>query len=626
MAALTVDTLRSELEMFANLILRDELVDLAGLIKKELRTELQMFHASGFLGQIPAPMPDIPGQVMLHPEHDMDALPRTEADMLQPAATALRCLGCKQPGQGGVGSDLTPSSSPERLSAGDGLEAFSSTTHIPKPVSSMQDEVQEAKEAEALCHTLENSERSGEKLAAHREIPHAQKTNNHLLCAIGSEDEQVRVASVRIMPGRTSRAHVIVNSFQFELFINVAILLNAVFIGVVTDYLAKSMERNVGPAGTILELLFMSIFIAEVCLKFAVHRFELFRLTLRDGSQNRLFYWNAFDFSVIFLQLLEVIFDYAHVETELVPGISIARILRILRMVRLIRAIKLVGLFSDLRNIVHSVTHSLSLFVWSVVALLLVTFLWSVLFMHLVWDHRLACLTAGIDQCKGEEDLKQRFGTLARSVLSLLMAVTGGIDWGDLYEVLNYLNAPMLGNTAYLAYVLFAVLALQNVITGIFFDTASRKGKDEAEFIALSHARGVFASADRDNSGKISREDFEEVLEHKHVESFFEALELRPDQGAALFDLLDASRDGSISSNEFFVGCLKVRGQAKALDLLTLSREVTSLCEANQREIRLNRAAMEKNRLEIKNTKSAIDANRAVMKELQAMLMSTRQS
>lgn len=433
--------------------------------------------------------------------------------------------------------------------------------------------------------------------------------------------------SAQSLSTKRGLAHTIIDSVWFELFINITILLNAIFIAVVTDYLARSMKEDAGLVGKLIEVLFISIFVAEVCLKFAVHRFDLFRLTCRDGSRNRMFYWNVFDFSVIFVQLLEIILDHANVQTELVPGISTCRMLRILRMLRIVRAIKLVGLFTDLRNIVHSVTHSLPLFLWSVIALLLVTFLWSVLFTHLVWDHRLQCLAdaTGVLECKGDGELIKRFGTLDRSILSLLMAVTGGVDWGDLYELFNYLNNPVLGNSAYLAYVLFALLALQNVITGIFFDTASRKGKDEAELIALSLARAVFADADRDNSGKISREDFERVLEHRHVESFFEALELHAEEGAALFDLLDASGDGTISSDEFFGGCLKVKGAAKALDLLVLAREVSSMCSNNAQEIQLNRAAMESNREEIKKTKSAVEANHAAMTELRTFLMNTGQ-
>merc|ERR1711972_1204487 len=88
-------------------------------------------------------------------------------------------------------------------------------------------------------------------------------------------------------------------------------------------------------------------------------------------------------------------------------------------------------------------------------------------------------------------------------------------------------------------------------------------------------------------------------MNHPNVKQFFEALDLDVSEAEVLFDLLDASGDGMVAADEFLAGCLRLRGHAKALDLLVLSREVSQFGESNQRAIQLARQATEQSREEI---------------------------
>lgn len=96
-------------------------------------------------------------------------------------------------------------------------------------------------------------------------------------------------------------------------------------------------------------------------------------------------------------------------------------------------------------------------------------------------------------------------------------------------------------------------------------------------------------------------------------------MELQPSDGEALFDLLDDG-DGVIDADEFLHGCLRLRGNAKALDLLVLSRDVAAMCDHNAREIGSNREVMGKIREEIVMNRQAMQANRAAMHELRSLI------
>merc|ERR1711862_712541 len=109
----------------------------------------------------------------------------------------------------------------------------------------------------------------------------------------------------------------------------------------------------------------------------------------------------------------------------------------------------------------------------------------------------------------------------------------------------------------------------------------------------VKNARAVFSAVDETKSGRITWPDFERALDHAHVKTFFEATGICISEARNLFDLLDVSGDGTISFDEFLNGCLRVKGTAKALDLLVLSREVSLLFEQSVGE---NSVAIQENR------------------------------
>merc|ERR1719321_1048174 len=70
---------------------------------------------------------------------------------------------------------------------------------------------------------------------------------------------------------------------------------------------------------------------------------------------------------------------------------------------------------------------------------------------------------------------------------------------------------------------------------------------------------------------------------------YFESVDLDVAEAKGLFKLLDRNGNGVVEAEEFVLGCLRLRGNAKAIDLATLmyeNRRAFRRIEAHLRSIR----------------------------------------
>merc|ERR1719476_561550 len=78
---------------------------------------------------------------------------------------------------------------------------------------------------------------------------------------------------------------------------------------------------------------------------------------------------------------------------------------------------------------------------------------------------------------------------------------------------------------------------------------------------------------DKDGSGDIGLSEFETAIVDPRMVAYFNALGLDITDVETLFVLLDKDSTGSISMEEFLVGCMRLKGEAKSLDLAKMSLE-----------------------------------------------------
>merc|ERR1719162_984461 len=71
------------------------------------------------------------------------------------------------------------------------------------------------------------------------------------------------------------------------------------------------------------------------------------------------------------------------------------------------------------------------------------------------------------------------FGHVADSTISLFMAMTGGEDWGYILHALAPL--PYEYTLLFLFFISFAVLALLNLVTAVFINSAMHQSQNDRE-------------------------------------------------------------------------------------------------------------------------------------------------
>merc|ERR1712232_57522 len=96
----------------------------------------------------------------------------------------------------------------------------------------------------------------------------------------------------------------------------------------------------------------------------------------------------------------------------------------------------------------------------------------------------------------GEVALSMFFGSLGGTALTLFQSITGGVDWRDISHPLGDSISPMLA-IVFIGYVSFMILALLNVVTGIFVDNAITKTKEHSDIFMMNNVRELFGHREK---------------------------------------------------------------------------------------------------------------------------------
>merc|ERR1712242_113048 len=90
----------------------------------------------------------------------------------------------------------------------------------------------------------------------------------------------------------------------------------------------------------------------------------------------------------------------------------------------------------------------------------------------------------------------------------------------------------------------------------------------------IKEALTVFHDADKDHSGMVTFDEFEQHLLDPRVQAFFQCIELDPVEARRLFRLLDVDGNKEVDADEFVAGCMCLKGHAKTMDVAALLMEV----------------------------------------------------
>eukprot|EP00746_Dinoflagellata_sp_MGD_P008579 gnl/MRDRNA2_/MRDRNA2_117184_c0_seq1.p1 gnl/MRDRNA2_/MRDRNA2_117184_c0~~gnl/MRDRNA2_/MRDRNA2_117184_c0_seq1.p1 ORF type:complete len:632 (-),score=103.87 gnl/MRDRNA2_/MRDRNA2_117184_c0_seq1:46-1941(-) len=352
------------------------------------------------------------------------------------------------------------------------------------------------------------------------------------------------------------------------------IFFNAVIIGVQTNYHAQHLDSEEPAFFGILGYMFAFVFTVELVLKLWAQGASFF--TSDDWK------WNWFDFVVVSSAIVEIGFQISQDASGFSGGTAL-RAVRVLRLVRSIRAIRVMRCFRELRLVVHGIMSSLSSLFWLLVLLTFIMFIFAVFITQQVTEYRSDCKAkTELSDCM-EVDSEQ-FSSMLLVFYALYKAISGGQSWGEIADPL-FSVSPFVG-LLFTAYISFSVLAVLNVVTGVFVDNAQKAASQDREHMVMEESadrmrqikqvQEMFKEADIDGTGQLSREEFENHVDDPRVQAYFRLLHIDLHSYGAenLFNMLDFDGGGEMDSDEFVVGCTKLRGNAKNLDLAVLHHEV----------------------------------------------------
>jgi len=361
----------------------------------------------------------------------------------------------------------------------------------------------------------------------------------------------------------------VVMSPGFEYMAGLFVVLNALTLGIETNYEVTHRVEHIPHLLSASEAIFCVLFTFEQLLRLAVHGTSFF--TMPGWA------WNIFDISVVGLQLLE---QFSHVLTaQNVPvDVSVIRMCRLLRLIRITRLIRVVRLIQELRTLVASILGSLHSLAWTLLLLMLVIYTFSILFTQIISE----AMERDVEHA---ESLSHWFGSLGRTSLTLFEAILGGVSWEEVVWPLVMDVSPLCGGL-FCFYVAFCVFALMNVVTGVFVEKASQTAREHKDMYIANHISDLFFNMQGVDWQEdcITWDEFQSKMDAPEMKEYFKAINVDPSEAYGLFQLLDTDGSGDVDCSEIVNGLLRLRGNARALELSLLMSETSRIHQTLEKQ------------------------------------------
>merc|ERR1712113_421895 len=116
---------------------------------------------------------------------------------------------------------------------------------------------------------------------------------------------------------------------------------------------------------------------------------------------------------------------------------------------------------------------------------------------------------------------------------------------------------------------------MMNVVTAFFVESAFKAAQEEEKNHTIRHLAKLFSPDGYKTGGcVITKKEFDAHWSSPEMQQFLENLGVDPTQEQEdFFYLLDSSGDGTIDADELLAGCVRLKGNAKAVDLAAFARE-----------------------------------------------------
>jgi len=350
----------------------------------------------------------------------------------------------------------------------------------------------------------------------------------------------------------------------FDSFFALLVVTNTIFIGI--EVQEAISNPGVRPTSFyVVQYIYTALFTLELMLRVVAEGHRLFL--------DEEWMWAWLDLVVVASSLAEVVFNIVEAQggTDM-SGFRAFRVIRITRFLKTLRLVRVFRFVMALRTLITSILYTLRSLFWALVLLALIIYVFSVLLAQAVSDH--LADSSALDEVLVVAATKH-FGSLPYTMLSLFKAISGGVSWEEILEPLEKIS--LIWVMVFLFYVAFTYFAVLNVLTGVFCQSAIESAQNDHANVVQSmlankeahveKIRALFSKLGAEKDGIITYSMFQEGVKSQAVVEYFETLGLDVWDAWSFFKLLDLDSGGAVEIEEFFKGCLRLRGQARGVDV-----------------------------------------------------------
>jgi len=376
-----------------------------------------------------------------------------------------------------------------------------------------------------------------------------------------------------------------------------AIAANTLYLAFAADYNVKNSYRRLQGLSMyepwiIPDVVFTSWFTLEILLRMGAEKYEFW--VGEDQS------WNLFDLALVMESLFTVVSTAAAGGAGGGSRLSFLRIFRVFRLVRVVRVVRSVKALARLRTMIFAILNSFVDLLWAFLVVILILLVFGIVFSTPVTQFFDDVDLLNAEQMSKAELVHLLFGSMFEMMMSLWSAVSGGNDWMTYGEILRQLPSGEIYFMVFNFYIAFCVVGLFNVVTGVFVDSAvcCRTGDEVVQGYledlrnTTAEIKVLFKEADKDGSGTLNFEEFEQHMKTPAVKAYFSGLDIDPEEAGIIFTLLDSDKSKEILIDEFVNGTMKLKGSATKLDLMAMMYDLTkqnlkfdSLCDFMESEL-----------------------------------------
>mmetsp|Transcript_148362 Transcript_148362/g.284338 ORF Transcript_148362/g.284338 Transcript_148362/m.284338 type:complete len:344 (-) Transcript_148362:85-1116(-) len=256
-------------------------------------------------------------------------------------------------------------------------------------------------------------------------------------------------------------------------------------------------------------------------------------------------------------------------------NLSFLRMLRLMKMLKLLRMVRLMRMFRELRLILNSVLGCVQAMFWAMMLILTISYMFGICFLQ-------ACTSFLQSQDRVDPEvesaIKEYWSSIGSAMLSLYLAATAGKEWGGLAQPLREVGMPFY--LLFLIYIAFFAFVVMNTVTGLFLEaTLAHSDKDQQMVIQMELERkgqyidklqAFYDEMDDDQDGEISYEEFCRHVNTPEMRAFAGSLEIDVLDAKQFFCILSDHGRRCVDVETFVVGCIKLKGAARSMDLMDL--------------------------------------------------------